>query len=233
MQLSHRLMSKWSYLSHTTPNINSSLQPLKTAIRTKLIPALTGRAPPNDTKRELLALPARLGGLAPANPIKLAEFEHYASSKITGPLSQELMSQILQYPDTIIERQIKEKTVTYQERRQLSDHLAQSIHESFTPSLKRSMDLAQEKGASSWLNTLPIKEFGFSLHKGVFRDALALRYNWEPSHLPAKCDCGKTLLYHVRKEVSLQSGTMRLGTLLPTYCLKSVRTYALSQNCNP
>ena len=188
----HGLMSKWSYLSRTTPNINSSLQPLETTIRTKLIPALTGRAPPNDTERELLALPARLGGLALANPVKLAEIGFYASSKITAPLSQEIMSQTLRYPDTIIDRQIKEKTVTHQERRQLSNWLAQSSHESLTPSLKRSMDLAQEKGASSWLTSLPIKEFGFSLHKGAFRDALALRYNWEPSHLPAKCDCGKT-----------------------------------------
>ena len=222
----HGLMSKWSYFSRTTPNINSSLQPLETTIRTKLIPALTGRAPPNDTERELLALPARLGGLALANPVKLAEFEFYASSKITAPLSQEIMSQTLRYPDTIIERQIKEKTVTHQERRQLSNRLAQSIHESLTPSLKRSMDLAQEKGASSWLTSLPIKEFGFSLHKGAFRDALALRYNWEPSHLPAKCDCGKT--FTVEHALSCPKGG------LPTVRHNEIRdltTNLLSEVC--
>lgn len=38
------------------------------------------------------------------------------------------------------------------------------------------MDLSLEKGASSWLTTLPLKEHGFSLHKTAFRDALALRY---------------------------------------------------------
>ena len=42
------------------------------------------------------------------------------------------------------------------------------------------MDLAQEKGASSWLTTLPLKEFNFALHKGAFRDAVALRYGWQP-----------------------------------------------------
>ena len=33
-----------------------------------------------------------------------------------------------------------------------------------------------EKGASLWLSVLPLDEFGFSLHKGEFRDALCLRY---------------------------------------------------------
>ena len=42
----------------------------------------------------------------------------------------------------------------------------------------------------SWLSTLPINEHGFTLHKGAFRDALALRYGWQPSNLPSNCVCG-------------------------------------------
>ena len=41
--------------------------------------------------------------------------------------------------------------------------------------MKYTVDLAQEEGASTWLTALPLEEFGFSLHKGAFRDALALR----------------------------------------------------------
>ena len=52
------------------------------------------------------------------------------------------------------------------------------------------MDLAQEKGASTWLTTLPIQEFGFALHKRAFQDALALRYNWQPLQVPSSCACG-------------------------------------------
>ena len=52
------------------------------------------------------------------------------------------------------------------------------------------MDLAQEKGASSWLTSLPIEEFGFALHKGAFYDTLALRYNWQPLRTPSTCGCG-------------------------------------------
>ena len=52
------------------------------------------------------------------------------------------------------------------------------------------MELASEKGASSWLTALPLTEHSFSLHKGAFRDALALRYGWFPLQTPAHCDCG-------------------------------------------
>ena len=58
-------------------------------------------------------------------------------------------------------------------------------------SLQRSMSLAAEKGASTWLSTLPIEEHGFALHKGGFRDALCLRYGWQPTLLPSQCVCGK------------------------------------------
>ena len=42
--------------------------------------------------------------------------------------------------------------------------------------MQLAMDLALEKGASSWLTALPLEEHGFALHKPAFRDAMALRY---------------------------------------------------------
>ena len=68
---------------------------------------------------------------------------------------------------------------------------ASRIKQFLPDNLKRAMDLASEKGASSWLTTLPIDEYGFALHKGAFHDALALRYGWQFSYLPTNCDCGK------------------------------------------
>ena len=44
---------------------------------------------------------------------------------------------------------------------------------------------SSEKGASGWLMTLPIAEHNFALHKGSFRDALCMRYGWQPP-----CVCG-------------------------------------------
>ena len=43
------------------------------------------------------------------------------------------------------------------------------------------MDYASEKGASSWVSVLSIQGQNFHLYKSSFRDALCLRYCWEPS----------------------------------------------------
>ena len=48
----------------------------------------------------------------------------------------------------------------------------------------------QEKGASNWLTSMPIKEAGFSLNKQEFQDAITLRYGLTVLGLPAKCTCG-------------------------------------------
>ena len=53
----------------------------------------------------------------------------------------------------------------------------------------KAMELAKEKGSSSWLTVLPIEEHGFCLHKGAFVDALALRYGWAPAWTPTNCVC--------------------------------------------
>jgi len=57
---------------------------------------------------------------------------------------------------------------------------------------KRSVKLAMGKGSPNWLTVLPITEHGFTLHKDVFRDALALHYGWTPERLLPKCECGVT-----------------------------------------
>ena len=59
------------------------------------------------------------------------------------------------------------------------------------PDLRCILQLAPEKGASSWLTCRPLRRHGFTLHKGAFRDAICLRYGWDPDRLPATCACGK------------------------------------------
>ena len=43
---------------------------------------------------------------------------------------------------------------------------------------QRAVDLACEKGASSWLTVIPLKDMDFDLNKREFRDAVRLRYDW-------------------------------------------------------
>ena len=66
---------------------------------------------------------------------------------------------------------------------------AEEIGSHLSHTTRREMELAQEKGA--WLTTLPIEEHGYALHKGAFRDAVALRYGWRPESMPSVCICGK------------------------------------------
>ena len=71
-----------------------------------------------------------------------------------------------------------------------SKSAAATVKSALSTALKRAVDLAQERGASTWLTSLPLEEFGFSLHKGCFRDVLSLRYGWLPSNTPTDCACG-------------------------------------------
>ena len=52
------------------------------------------------------------------------------------------------------------------------------------------MKQAKDKGASSWLNAIPLKDQGFDLNKEEFRDSLRLRYNLQLKGLPNQCVCG-------------------------------------------
>ena len=56
----------------------------------------------------------------------------------------------------------------------------------------RANDLAQMKGGSSWLTSLPLKEEGYALNKREFFDAVTIRYRWQLKRVPLNCACGKS-----------------------------------------
>ena len=49
---------------------------------------------------------------------------------------------------------------------------------------KRAVDLAAEKGASSWLSVIPVKEMDLNVNNREFKDAAHLSYDWQISDLP-------------------------------------------------
>ena len=157
---------------------SSCLQPIEHTIRTKLISALTGRPPPNDIERDLLPLPARLGGIALANPTQATATEFITSNKITEALQTAIVQQDFQYTSETVAKQLEAKKEVHKLRRYEATEGADRLKEDLPQTLRWAMQLAQEKGASSSLTSLPIEEFGFTLHKRAFQDALALRYNW-------------------------------------------------------
>ena len=187
----HGEISKWTYLSRTIPDIGDLLKPLEDTIRQRFLPALTGQNAFNDTERDLMALPVRLGGLGITNPSRQTSTHYEASLKITEPLSNLIHQQLHTFSPEVKASQVRAKNNTRSLRRQHETADAAELKAKLPNHLQRAVSASTEKGASSWLSTLPIEEHGFALHKGAFRDALCLRYGWRPPHLPSHCACSK------------------------------------------
>ena len=187
---SHGLKGRWLYLARTVPNIGNLLQPLEDTLRQRFIPALTGRPAPSDTERELLALPARVGGLGITNPAATAEREHQASMQLSSPLVMLItQGEADLAQSTTAQRRARNKL--QHDKRKHENEAAATLHDKLSEPLQRTRKVASEKGASSWLTALPLQHHGFAIHKGAFRDALALRYGWVLERLPSHCVCGK------------------------------------------
>ena len=61
--LTHGVITKWTYLARTIPNIADLFKPLEDVIHQRFLPAITGQNAFNDDNRDLMALPSCLGGL--------------------------------------------------------------------------------------------------------------------------------------------------------------------------
>ena len=87
-------------------------------------------------------------------------------------------------PIAAYEEQVAAKSDIHNRRREQQQEAADLVKPQLPTSLQRTMTLAQEKGASSWLTALPVTEHGFTLHKSAF---LCLRYGWLPSRTSFNC----------------------------------------------
>ncbi len=177
-------------MSRTVPSISHHLKVLDDILRSKFIPNLTGRPSPNDLERRLLALPARLGGLGIGVPSLDSDDAFSASMSVTLPIRNLFLTQNPEYTYEALADQMASKAEIRRKRREQATEEANNLRSELTPALQKAMDLAREKGSSSWLTTLPLEEHGFTLHKGAFIDALALRYGWALSRTPTNCVCG-------------------------------------------
>ena len=113
--------------------------------------------------------------------------------KISAALTQAIIDQQPEYTYKIYTDQCQAKETVQHERREKSTMSAKTLKACTSPTLQRAMELAQEKGSSGWLLALPLQEYGLTLRKGAFRDALALRYRWTPANLSTHCACGVSM----------------------------------------
>ena len=186
--LTHGLTSHWTFLLRSIKDIAHLMQPVEDAIRLQLLPAITGREALTDHERDLLALPARLGGIGVRNPTTQTNEQNH-SQRLSAPLSALIVQQSEDLGEAQEQQQAIKQTLRAERSREQKD-TATELQNRLPQHLQHAANLASEKGASSWLTALPLDAHGFALHKGGFRDALCLRYNWAPPHLPTKCACG-------------------------------------------
>ena len=170
--------------------LDGILGSLEIAIQSRFIPALSGQPPPGKHTRELLALPAQLGGLGLLNPLVSAPEQQAASHEISTPLVDRIINQDHRLDDCHAVQQ-SFKTRIQHNKRQKQKEDAKNLQCILPPALQCSMELSREKGASTWLTTPPIDEHGFALHKAAFRDSLSLRYGWPFQNSPSHCSCGQ------------------------------------------
>ena len=148
------------------------LTPLDHALFSVLLPALTGRPPPSELERKLFALPARLGGLGINMPSKTATQVFHSSQLVTSTLCEHILSQDLEYGYEVIAKQLEAKAQVRQGNHIRNSTETEELRDLLSDPLRRAVDLAKEKGSSTWLTALPLAEHALPSIKGPFMTPL-------------------------------------------------------------
>ena len=82
------------------------------------------------------------------------------------------------------------KKVTQNERLKTATQKQNQIIDTKNPDHSYALKLAREKGASSWLNALPIEKHELWLTKLEFGDDHVIRYGWDLKNVLSTCACG-------------------------------------------
>jgi hypothetical protein len=186
------LRNCWSFAQNTAAALGPLLEPLEAAIRHKLAVALLRhRRVLTDDERALWALPGRLGGMGLDNPVVDSPHKFQSSVLRTAPLVEVVKSQERYFSKEVqLEMKKIKKQVKMSKNARLEDE-AKSLHARLPAPLQRALMLAQEKGASAIVTTLPLDREGFYMHKGDWCDTIDMRYGYDPPKMPERCPCGK------------------------------------------
>ena len=164
---------------------------LRLAIRQKLLPAIIGREITDD-QRLTFSLPARLGGLGIQIPTEESDFEYQNSTLMTSQLTEAIFQQrcLLQ-----IDKEAQSKAVTDLSGRKTEKHnkTKELLKSRISEADSKMLELASEKGASIWLTTLPLANYGFRLNKQQFIDAICLLYNLPLHDVPRNACLEQTI----------------------------------------
>ena len=188
----HSMRHKLSYIERTTEGVGCCLQLVEDAICNDFIPALFGTTVlPTELERKMYSLPIKLGGLSIDNPVTGATHKHMESKTLCLSLSNLIKTSEPAYTiDKAEQHHLKSELKKVKKARVQAE--AESVRSQLDLSAQRSMDIAQEKGASVVFTLVPVAKFGYGLHnKREFTDALCVRYNKPLPNFPLVCACGR------------------------------------------
>ena len=188
----HAMRHKFSFIERSTPNAGASLQIVEDSIKDFFIPSIFGsNVMPTDLEREMYSLPINLGGLSIDNPVTGAAFKHAESRALCKTLSDLIKHSMKSYViDPKVQNALKRDIKIARKIRLAAQ--AVLLKEKLDISMQRSMDIAQERGASVVFTLVPVAKFGYGLHnKREFTDALCVRYNRALPNFPLTCACGQ------------------------------------------
>ncbi len=209
------LSKRWNYLCRTTPNISQQLKKLEYTVQDCFLPAILNRMfSCTDEMRNIFALPCRYGGLSIYNMSETCDKEYEFSKSVTMDLTNAIYQQSPEYREDLGKlADLKSKVSA--DRDQIHREKRDEILLALNDSQKLQLELASEKGASSWLTALPLKAMGYTLNKQQFNDAMCLRYNMKVKDTARLCVCGEPntlnhlLICKQRGYVSLRHNSLR------------------------
>ena len=111
---------------------------------------------------------------------------------MTKPLVEGIKNQHLIIDEADDENERPAKAIILEEKKQREEEKVNQVIQQLNPEKLRIYEAITEKGASNWLNSLPLKDHDFYLDKQTFWDTIRLRYGIELLRLPTDCVCGES-----------------------------------------
>ena len=190
------LQHRYTYLFRTIPDIEEDVKRLDAAVDEHLVKYLVNNYKVSELERTWFSLPARLGGLGINIPSQIAGIYYQNSRKMTKSQHSDFMAEA--------ENNISAKAQIQAEKKQREEAKMNNVKQQLNPLKLRCFEAITEKGASNWLNALPLKEHDFYLAKQIFWDTIHTRYGIPLSRLPSKCVCDE--VYSVEHALNCKKG---------------------------
>ncbi|CAB4036751.1 kynurenine 3-monooxygenase [Paramuricea clavata] len=181
------------------------VDPIHEAIDDLFLPTLFGQVEPLPGElRQLFTLTPAQGGLGIPD-LRIDAPQQYAAS--TSITTSHVESIVTQRPfKTKGDVSTEDRKIYHQSLKTASVKARmETIDSSLSNELMRLVNQSRDKGASSWLNAIPLEEQGLAMNKQEFRDSLRLRSDQTTVEVHNKAIIGNDGAYSlIRREMSKQ-----------------------------